>query len=64
MVLVRVYGEETERIIDRNIEMLNMRLLHAAGCSEPLYCKFSNGICYGFSPGICLDEKLVREPEV
>ena len=64
MVLVRVYGQNTELIIDRAAELVNMVVLHAAGCSKPLYAKFKNGIAYGFVPGECLDEMTVRDNHV
>jgi ethanolamine kinase len=62
MVLIRVYGEKTELFIDRKVEMRNMRTMHKSGLIPPLYCTFNNGICYGYSPGVVLDEKMVRDP--
>ena len=64
MVLVRVYGQKTELIIDRKAELVTMVMLHAAGCSKPLYAKFKNGIAYGFVPGECLDEVTVRDDHI
>ena len=62
MVLIRVYGEKTELFIDRKQEVRNMRAMHKSGLIPPVYCTFNNGICYGYSPGIVLDENLVRDP--
>jgi ethanolamine kinase len=61
MVLIRVYGEKTELFIDRKLEVRNMRTMYKSGLSPPVYCTFENGICYGFSPGFVLDEKMVRD---
>lgn len=61
-VLIRVYGEKTELFIDRDLEVRNMQMLYDAGLSEPLYCAFSNGLCYGYFPGEVLDTKMVRDP--
>mgnify|MGYP003334854025 CR=1 FL=1 len=44
-VLVRVYGLGTEKIIDRNMEMVNMMAYQRLGGSK-LYATFNNGICY------------------
>ncbi|XP_064602456.1 ethanolamine kinase 1-like [Liolophura sinensis] len=63
-VMVRIYGEKTDLIIDREVEMKNMRLLHAAGCGPPLYCTFNNGICYAYLPGVPLDEQMVRDNHI
>lgn len=63
-VMVRVYGEKTDLIIDREEEMKNMRLLHAAGCGPPLYCTFNNGICYAYLPGVPLDENMVKDNHI
>ena len=51
MVLVRIYGNSTEKFIDREAEIANMELLHANGLAPPIYAKFGNGIAYGFIPG-------------
>ena len=64
VVLVRIYGADTDLIIDRQLEMQNMIILHAAGCAKQLYGKFENGIIYGFVPGECLDEESVRDSKV
>ena len=55
MVLVRVYGEKTETIIDRNAEIRNMIVLNQVGCGCELYAQFQNGLAYEFLPG-WLDE--------
>ncbi|CAH1786966.1 unnamed protein product, partial [Owenia fusiformis] len=64
MVLVRVYGNKTDLIIDREAELRNMLVLHSEGCAPPPYAKFNNGLCYAFVHGICLDEKTVREEKI
>ncbi|XP_035215187.1 ethanolamine kinase 1-like isoform X1 [Stegodyphus dumicola] len=61
-VLIRVYGEKTELFIDRDLEVRNMQMMCDAGLCAPLYCAFTNGLCYGFSPGEVLDTKTVRDP--
>lgn len=64
VVLIRVYGEKTELFIDRQVEIRNMKLMHAAGLSPPLFCSFRNGICYGYTPGQVLDHEMVRDATI
>ncbi|GIX87657.1 ethanolamine kinase 1 [Caerostris extrusa] len=63
-LLIRVYGEKTELFIDRDLEVRNMQMMCEAGLCAPLHCAFSNGLCYGFSPGEVLDTKMVRDPDI
>ncbi|XP_061166871.1 ethanolamine kinase 1-like [Saccostrea echinata] len=64
IVLIRVYGEKTDLIIDRNAEKKNMAELYEAGLCPPLYATFENGLAYGFAPGVTLDEKTVRDETI
>ncbi|XP_054161761.1 probable ethanolamine kinase [Oppia nitens] len=64
MILIRVYGEKTELFIDRKQEVLNMRTMYKSGLIPPVYCTFNNGICYGYSPGVVLDENMVRDTHI
>ena len=50
-VLVRVYGTNTEMLIDREQEIITMELLSEAGIAQPIYGRFTNGLCYGFAEG-------------
>ncbi|XP_052465305.1 ethanolamine kinase 1-like [Carassius gibelio] len=61
-VLVRVYGNKTELIVDRDNELKSFQVLHANGCAPRLYCTFQNGICYEFMQGRALDTQDVRDP--
>ncbi|KAF5906143.1 PAS domain-containing serine/threonine-protein kinase-like isoform X1, partial [Clarias magur] len=62
MVLVRVYGNKTELIVDRDNELKSFQVLHANGCAPRLYCTFNNGICYEFMQGDALGTQDVRDP--
>ncbi|KAL8625041.1 hypothetical protein ACOMHN_012050 [Nucella lapillus] len=64
VVLIRVNGEGTELIIDREAEVRTFQLLSAAGCGPPLYALFQNGMAYGFFSGEPLDEQNVRDHKV
>ena len=62
MILVRVYGHNSELMIDRKSEIRNMRLLHANDCGSELYASFKNGLAYQFLPGATLDLETVVDP--
>lgn len=64
MILIRVYGENTDLFIDRQMEFRNMRTMYKANLSAPIYCTFTNGISYGFTPGKVLDERMVRDTKI
>ncbi|XP_055998444.1 ethanolamine kinase 1-like isoform X2 [Ostrea edulis] len=64
VVLIRVYGEKTDLIIDRDAEKRNMVELYEAGLCPPVYATIQNGLVYGFAPGQTLDEKTVRDKAI
>ena len=65
MILFRIYGENTsDGVIDRNKEILVMRVLEEAGCGQPVYCGYANGMAYKFTPGEVLNPDSVRKPHV
>ncbi|KAK2086336.1 hypothetical protein P7K49_035761 [Saguinus oedipus] len=63
-VLVRVYGERTELLVDRENEVRNFQLLRAHGCAPKLYCTFQNGLCYEYMQGVALGPEHIREPQL
>ena len=64
MVLVRVYGNNTDKFIDREAELRNMELFNAHGCGSKIYAKFANGIAYGLIPGSVVSKEQVREARI
>ena len=64
MILVRVYGHNSELMIDRKSEIRNMRLLHANDCGSELHASFKNGLAYQFLPGTTLDLETVVDPYI
>jgi len=64
VILVRIYGHRTDLLIDRDKERNSMIILHSVGCAAPLYCRFDNGLAYGYLPGVVLDVDLARKPIV
>ncbi|VVC36186.1 Protein kinase-like domain [Cinara cedri] len=63
-VLVRVYGKNTDQIIDRKTEFKNFKLLHRVGHAPDIYATFDNGMAYKYIHGETLTTTTVREPDV
>ena len=51
VILLRVDGEGTEKIINRTDEVVTMLFLSKEGIAAPLHAQLKNGLCYGFFPG-------------
>ena len=64
VVLVRIYGNKTELFIDREWEIKAMVILHNNGCAAPIFCRFENGVVYGFLPGVMINLDLARKPQI
>lgn len=63
-VLVRVYGKNTEKIIDRKAEFENFKFLYRAGIAPDLYATFDNGMVYKYIKGETLTTTSVRDPSI
>ena len=61
MVLLRINGNNTEKFINRDLEIVTMITLHKAGMNPPLYCQLINGLCYGFAPGRIVTLEEMRD---
>lgn len=64
MILVRIYGNKTDLLIDRQAEQKNIQLLQSYGLAPSLYAVFQNGIAYEYVPGIMLTCDSVAKPTV
>jgi len=51
MLLVRVYGRNTEKFINRESEIKNLVYLNKHLGTPPVYAHFDNGLCYGYVMG-------------
>ena len=51
MVLVKIYGRNTDKIISRDSEVHNLIKLNKYLGTPPVYARFDNGLCYGFAKG-------------
>ncbi|GAU94612.1 hypothetical protein RvY_06350 [Ramazzottius varieornatus] len=62
--LIRVYGEGTEKIIDRELEVRIMSELHEYHCCCRIYGLFRNGMCYEYVEGEPLTPQTVTQPHI
>ncbi|XP_069133740.1 ethanolamine kinase 1-like [Argopecten irradians] len=63
-IVIRVYGQKTDLIIDRDSEKKNMIILSKEDICPPLYAVFENALMYGFASGQVLNEKTVRDDHI
>lgn len=61
-LLMRVYGQGTNLIIDRHREFISHLVLNSLLLAPPIHARFSNGLIYGFFPGRSLDPKEMSLP--
>lgn len=64
MILFRINGNQTDILIDRSAEIINMKMLNRYGFAPEIYATFLNGICYEFIPGVILNTDTVYEPSI
>lgn len=58
-VLIRVYGNKTDLLIDRKAETKNIKMLHRYGFAPSLFATFKNGLAYEYVPGVTLKPETV-----
>ncbi|XP_055711775.1 ethanolamine kinase [Phlebotomus papatasi] len=63
-VLIRVYGNKTDLLIDRTAETRNIKLLHSYGFAPRLHATFANGLAYEYVPGVTLNPENVTDPAI
>lgn len=64
VLLIRIYGKNTEVLIDRQKEIVNFNLLHRFGFAPKLYATFNNGLVYAYTHGKPLSKLQVYEEHV
>ncbi|KAK9497649.1 hypothetical protein O3M35_004337 [Rhynocoris fuscipes] len=60
VILVRIYGKNTDLLIDREEEKSNFLLLHKCGYAPRLYATFRNGLAYAYLAGDTVSRSTVR----
>lgn len=63
-LLMRVYGQGTNLIIDRNREFVSHLVLNSLRLAPPIHARFSNGLIYGFLPGRSLEPRELSNAAV
>ena len=63
-MLIRIYGKNTEVLIDRERELRNHALLHTIGLAPAVLGRFNNGYAYDFCPGTPCGPDLVADSVV
>lgn len=61
-VLMRVYGQGTNLIIDRHREYILHLVLHSLLLAPSVHARFSNGLVYGYLPGRSLEPSELSHP--
>ncbi|XP_066906941.1 ethanolamine kinase 1 isoform X1 [Halyomorpha halys] len=64
IILIRMYGKNTDLLIDRKAETRNFKLLQKAGFAPQLYAIFGNGLAYEYIHGEILTVETVRAPSI
>lgn len=62
--MIRIYGNNTDLLIDRKAETRNIKLLQRYGFAPRLYATFCNGLAYEYVPGRTLNVDTVKDPNV
>lgn len=62
--VIRIFGQKSDLIVDRNMEILLIELMAVLGLGPKLECIFKNGLVTSFLCGVCLDEVSVRDPHI
>lgn len=64
VILIRVYGKNTEVLIDRQKEISNFKSLHKYGFAPKLFATFNNGLAYEYTVGKPLSKSDVYDEEI
>lgn len=64
VILIRIYGENTEVLIDRHKEIENFKLLHKYGFAPVLLATFNNGLSYEYTNGKPLNKPDLFDKQI
>ncbi|CAF3339809.1 unnamed protein product [Rotaria sp. Silwood2] len=61
-LVIKIFGDKTEILIDRQNEKEVMLALASRQLAKPFLLQFGNGIIYGFTPGdVCSREDIAKD---
>ena len=63
-IIFRIFGEQTEILIDRNREVENMKLLASQGLGANIVAEFENGIAYEYIEGRTISQSDLLSGEI
>ena len=63
-MLFRIYGHETDKIIDRQAELKTLSTLHRHSCAGQVYGVFRNGMSYEYISGEILTVDNIRDDHI
>ncbi|CAG4964819.1 unnamed protein product [Parnassius apollo] len=64
VMLVRIYGNKTDLLIDRTAEIRNITTLNVLGLAPKIYGVFKNGLVYEYYPGVTLNVNSVVDTKI
>ncbi|XP_055322722.1 ethanolamine kinase [Sitodiplosis mosellana] len=64
VILIRIYGKNTEVLIDRQKEVENFKSLHRYGFAPKLLATFNNGLAYEYTDGKPLSKSDVYDEQI
>ncbi|CAK1578309.1 unnamed protein product [Parnassius mnemosyne] len=64
VMLVRIYGNKTDLLIDRTAEVRNITTLNVLGLAPKIYGVFKNGLVYEYFPGETLNVNSVVDTKI
>lgn len=64
VILIRIYGKNTEVLIDRQKEIENFKSLHKYGFAPRLLATFNNGLAYEYTDGKPLNKSDVYDEQI
>jgi thiamine kinase-like enzyme len=63
-LVIKIFGNQTELLIDRQSEKEAMLTLASRQLAKPLLLEFGNGIIYGFTPGVACSREDIKTDEI
>lgn len=64
IVIFRIYGDKSELLIDRELELKSFQLLSTNQLASDIICTFDNGYCYQFISGESISMHDLTRPEI
>ena len=63
-IVIRIYGDNTEKIINRELERKSLIKLNKYIGAPPVYAYFTNGLCCGYAEGRQVELHELHDPKM